>query len=151
MHRCSVKWKSLNKPFSELRSGPIAGLKSFSLTLSWNNYIVEMGRGRNLFGSPLVATFHLAPVSSKKTWWRTIESRCNCDHRHNHNNTRHTGGGGLDIRSQRYQNSWTNSQICTITSTQKYPYRRNIHAFKSFVALTRMLFSWATRQRLLRH
>lgn len=51
----------------QLGSDPVAALESFSVELSCNGRLIEVGRGANVLGNPLNALAHLIAVLSKQT------------------------------------------------------------------------------------
>lgn len=54
-------------PIDQLASDPVAALESFSVALSCNGEVREIGRGSNVLGSPLMALAHLITVLSKQS------------------------------------------------------------------------------------
>lgn len=53
-------------PIDQLASDPVAALESFSVALSRNGEVREVGKGANVLGSPLIALAHLITVLSKQ-------------------------------------------------------------------------------------
>lgn len=53
-------------PIDQLASDPVAALGSFSVELSRNGQVREVGRGANVLGNPLIALMHLVSVLSKQ-------------------------------------------------------------------------------------
>ncbi|MCR8914453.1 decarboxylase [Marinobacter panjinensis] len=53
-------------PIDQLASDPVAALESFSVELSCNGEVREVGNGANVLGSPLMALVHLIQVLSKQ-------------------------------------------------------------------------------------
>jgi 2-keto-4-pentenoate hydratase len=53
-------------PIDQLAPDPVASLESFSISLSCNGELVEIGKGTNVLGSPLIALSHLVAVLSKQ-------------------------------------------------------------------------------------
>lgn len=51
----------------QLGSDPVAALESFSVELSCNGKLIEVGRGANVLGNPLNALARLIAVLSKQT------------------------------------------------------------------------------------
>lgn len=52
-------------PIDQLASDPVSALKTFSVVLSRNGEVREVGKGANVLGSPLIALAHLIAVLSK--------------------------------------------------------------------------------------
>lgn len=53
-------------PIDQLASDPVAALESFTVALSRNGKVREVGRGANVLGSPLIALAHLIALLSKQ-------------------------------------------------------------------------------------
>jgi 2-oxo-3-hexenedioate decarboxylase len=52
----------------------VAALESFSLTLSCNGAVREVGRGSNVLGSPLAAIAHLSAVLAKQSQYQPLQA-----------------------------------------------------------------------------
>ncbi|MBI2306502.1 MAG: fumarylacetoacetate hydrolase family protein [Rhodocyclales bacterium] len=58
----------------QLAPDPVAALESFSVALSCNGDVLEVGRGANVLGSPLRALAHLVAVLSKQPEWLPLQA-----------------------------------------------------------------------------
>jgi len=54
------------RPIAEVASDAVAALESFTLSLACNGKELEVGRGSNVLGSPLLAVAHLVSVLAKQ-------------------------------------------------------------------------------------
>lgn len=53
-------------PIDQLASDPLGALESFSVALSRNGEVLEVGKGANVLGSPLIALAHLIATLSRQ-------------------------------------------------------------------------------------
>ena len=61
-------------PVDQLASDPVAALESFSMALSRNGEVLEVGRGANVLGNPLIALAHLISVLSKQSEFLPLQA-----------------------------------------------------------------------------
>ena len=61
-------------PVDQLASDPVAALESFSMALSRNGEVLEVGRGANVLGNPLIALVHLISVLSKHSEFMPLQA-----------------------------------------------------------------------------